>query len=63
MGVDELLAKLAGILANDTFDIGLRQKSEFFSISILHSIRHTHLLLSLVVFPAYYGYYVKRRGT
>ncbi|MBA4259990.1 MAG: ABC transporter permease [Chitinophaga sp.] len=50
--------ELAGILANDTFDIGLRQNLNFFNINFALYKAYTFAFIISSV-PAYYGYYVK----
>lgn len=49
---------LAGILANDTFDIGLRQNLNYYNINFALYKAYTFAFIISSV-PAYYGYYVK----
>ncbi len=49
---------LAGILANDTFDIGLRQNLNFYNINFALYKAYTFAFIISSI-PAYYGYYVK----
>jgi phospholipid/cholesterol/gamma-HCH transport system permease protein len=50
--------QLAGILANDTFDIGLRQNLNFYNINFALYKAYTFAFIISSI-PAYYGYYVK----
>ncbi len=50
--------ELAGILANDTFDIGLRQNLNFYNINFALYKAYTFAFIISSI-PAYYGYYVK----
>jgi len=49
---------LAGILANDTFDIGLRQNLNFYNINFALYKAYTFAFIISSI-PAYFGYYVK----
>jgi phospholipid/cholesterol/gamma-HCH transport system permease protein len=50
--------QLAGILANDTFDIGLRQNLNFYNINFALYKAYTFAFIISSI-PAYFGYYVK----
>lgn len=50
--------ELAGILANDTFDIGLRQNLNFYNINFALYKAYTFAFIISSI-PAYYGYYIK----
>jgi len=53
-----MAGSLAGILAPDTFDIGLRQNLNFYNINFALYKAYTFAFIISSI-PAYYGYYVK----
>ncbi|BDQ12011.1 MlaE family ABC transporter permease [Sediminibacterium sp. TEGAF015] len=53
-----MAGSMAGILAPDTFDIGLRQNLNFYNINFALYKAYTFAFIISSI-PAYYGYYVK----
>lgn len=53
-----MAGSMAGILAPDTFDIGLRQNLNFYNINFAMYKAYTFAFIISSI-PAYYGYYVK----